>query len=233
MINSSSMQCTNPYELRAAELDAEGDQQRALAKQDLKEAGGHAVTAIARTAGAAGNVVIAAAKVVQGTAQTVRSAGRITAAAGLAVMGAAASGLEAVFARPQYCAPTQQAQGLESRPSEKLQAAARKLAGQSGDDLRAAGRSYGSAVANVVSGVANVVLGAGHTLGVAGNLVQAGGRAGAAGRLELSELDARFLAALTSWGRRPASEPTRQRPQRQSPPTQQSQQQWPEQQQQR
>ena len=217
MINSSSMQCVNPYELKAAELDAEGDQQRALAKNDLKEAGGHAVTAIARTAGAAGNVVIAAAKVVQGTAQTVRAAGRITAAAGLAVVGAAASGLEAVFARPpQYCEPAQQAQqaqGLEARPSEQLQAAARKLAAKSGEDLRAAGSSYGKAVANVVSGVANVVLGAGNTLGAAGNLVQAGGRAAWAGRLELSEWDARFLAAVTSWGRRAPAPTQQQHPQ--------------------
>lgn len=218
---SNSMQCVNPYELKAAELDAQGDEQRALAKQDLKEAGGHAVTAIARTAGAAGNVVIAAAKVVQGTAQTVRAAGRITAAAGLAVVGAAASGLEAVFARPpQYCEPQaqgqQQAQGLETRASEQLQAAARRLAAKSGEDLRAAGGAYGSAVANVVSGVANVVLGAGNTLGVAGNLVQAGGRATWAGSLELSEWDARLLAALTSWGRR-APAPAQQQYQYQYP----------------
>ncbi len=187
-------------------LDAAGDHQRALAKQDVKEAGAHAAAAVTNTFAAGVNVVGAAVKVVKGTAQAVRSAGRITAAAGIGVIAAGVSAIEDGFKSPpvalgpaqsarqaQPCEPTR---GLRWRPSQALLRTAERFARGAQDDLQGAGESFGGAVKGLVGSVANVAFGIGHAIGSIGNVAQAGARAQRAAGLELFEWDARFGAAV-------------------------------------
>lgn len=200
-------------------LDAAGDHQRALAKQDVREAGAHAASAVTNTFAAGVNVVGAAVKVVMGTAQAVRSAGRITAAAGIGVIAAGVSVIEDGFKGPlggaapaaskhaqpaqaqhaqamQQAQPCEPARGLRWRPSEALLRTADRFAQGAQTDLQGAGDSFGDAAKRAVGAVANVAFGIGHAIGSVGNVFQAGGRAQWAAGLELFEWDARFGAAV-------------------------------------
>ena len=229
MISSQmqQMQCTNPFEQQAEALDAAGEQQRAKAKQDLKEAGGHAGSAVAHVAGAAVNVVVAGAKVVQGTARAAKSAGHLAAAGGLPAAAAAAWAAETALSSARFVAASAAkgfaalANGLGraacegktvtvrevqsdtkgTKLSARLLSAASAQVEKSGEALRGAGDSYAGAVAHLAGSAVNVGYAAGHTLAVAGNLVQAAVRSGSAARLEQAEHDARLAAAAVEAAR--------------------------------
>ena len=189
-----SKQCsstTNAFEQRADELDAWGDAERALAKEDVKDAGKHALTALARTAGAAVNVVVAAGKVVQGTARVLQSAGHLSAATRLATSGMTAAVMEKLGGLMR----TPASDDCEApKKSERFFAAARAEVAESGEALRASNDSYAEAGSSLVNGTANVALTAGHLAAVLGNGVQALGRTNTAAQLELEEQTARFWA---------------------------------------